>query len=122
MTTQQALIQLLIDNNVNNYAVEPFHNGTMRQILSLLNQNNGGGGGITDYQALVVTSANFINATDCPIVGYNGLNILVHWADIPKSLIGGTDVQALAGGGFRVLIPGFDSGAATFTFWVFITP
>jgi len=122
-STQSAYIQLLINNFVKNYAAESFHDGHMTQILSLLNQlaDSGGGGGITNYQALQVTSADFINATDCPIVGYNGLNILVHWADIPKSLINGVDVQALVGGGFQILIPGFNSGAGTFTFWVFIT-
>lgn len=114
------------NNQVNrNYAVNFFHNMNgnilIQMLIDWIESGGGSGPGTTPPAMITVTSANFTNATDCPIVAYAGMNLAVLWVDPPKPLIAGTDFSLLVGGGFKVLIPGFDSTTGTFTFWVFIT-
>ena len=113
-----------INDWVTNDAAKSYKNKRLNNILlrMILWINSGGTTGPTIQPSMtIVTSANFINATDCPIPALNGLNITVLWVDPPKPLILGTDFTNYAGGGFTVIIPGFNSAAATFTFWVFTT-
>jgi len=121
-----AISDLISDINtwIDNYAPNAFLNKRLNNILLRLVgllQTLIGGPTIAMPAVTIVTSANFTTATDCPIAALNGLNITVLWVDPPKPLILGTDFSALAGGGFRVLIPGFDKSLGTYTFWVFTT-
>lgn len=120
----KALIAALIDEFIGNYAVTAFHNMNLNRILHLLldlaASGSGGGGGLAF--ALPVTSADFINATDCPIVSVAGQNLFIIWAEGSKIMVQGIDFTLLVGGGFSVTIPGFDSTTDTFHFFVFTTP
>jgi hypothetical protein len=113
-----------IDNHINNYAPDAFHDKWLWNILRRMVAwiaSGGTTGPLVSPGLMIVTSADFTTTTDCPIPALDGLNITVLWDDPPKPLIEGTDFTDLAGGGFRVTIPGFDATASTFTFWVFTT-
>jgi len=113
-----------INDWVTNYAPKAFLNKRLNNLLlRIIAWINSGGttGPVIAPNMTIVTSADFSNATDCPIVALNGLTIGVLWVDIPKPLIETVDWTPLAGGGFTMLTAGFDSGSATYTFWVFTT-
>ncbi len=113
-----------INNWVTNDAAKSYKNKRLNNILlRIVGFISSGGttGPAIQPNLTLVTSADFTTTTDCPIPALIGLNITVLWVDPPKPLVLGTDFSVLAGGGFRVLIPGFDATAATFTFWVFTT-
>lgn len=113
----------LINQYIRNYAVDAFKDQRLNMILNLMMQymiaNSGGGGGGTGSQFLFVTSSSFINATDCPLVALNGKTLAITWVDQGKILIQGVDWTPYVGGGFTIIIPGFDSSQADFTFLVF---
>lgn len=120
------LIQLYIDmvnQYINNYAIDAFAYSRLKTILLLGAQIMVGiqGGSVTNGGGapLMVGSANFSNATDCPLTALNGLSLQLFANDLNKYLILGTDWNPLSGGGFTILIPGFDSTAQNFTFFVF---
>lgn len=122
----QASIDILIDASVRNYAPAAFHNMALNQILHLLNQNTGSGGSTAPpagyFPGLFVTQANFSDATDCPIPSLNGYNLMIFYNDANRYLIKGVDWQVLVGGGFTILIPGFDATAGGFTATFALTP
>jgi hypothetical protein len=128
MASPQAVyLDQLIDKYCRNYGPEFFHNMNGNTILHLLVQladaGGSGGGSGNPETPLVVTSANFINATDCPIVGFNGLNLSIYMAGINKFITqADSEWTPLVGGGFKITIPGFNSTSATFTFYVFTSP
>ena len=112
-----------INTYILNYAPAAFHNKALNNILlQLVAWIDSGGttGPVTTPAVLIVTSANFTTAVDCPIPSYNGHTIAVLWCDIPKPLVQGVDFTPYAGGGFTMLTPGFNSGSGTFTFWVLL--
>lgn len=114
-------INTLIDQRVRNYPVESFKDMWMNTILHLINNKTSGGGGGGGTEGVTkVTSANFTSSTDCPIVSLVGSTLAVYWNDVNKFLEHGTDFTELVGGGFTILIPGFNSGSATYTFYVFV--
>lgn len=123
MSANAENIRTLVNQIVRNYAVESFHNMGLNRILNMLidfidGSTGGGGNGSSVVQ---ITSANFINATDCPLTTLAGQRIAVFFNEnskfIEKDASEWTD---LAGGGFTVTIPDFDSTTANFHFYVFV--
>ena len=116
----QANIDILIDTYVRNFATEAFHDMQLNRILHLLNQNGSGGAPSVPpagyFATLFVTQANFTTAIDCPITALNGYNIAVFWNDVQRYLKKGTEWNPFTGGGFTILLPGFDATTQTFTF------
>lgn len=129
MSANAENIKTLINQIVRNYAVESFHNMGMNRILLMivdLADSYGGGGG-NGSVVVKLTSANFIvpsggsRATDCPLTTLAGKSIAVFWNEnsrfIEQDMGEWTD---LPGGGFSVIIPGFDASAANFHFYAFV--
>lgn len=122
MSTQTDYIKTLINQRVRNYPVTAFQDMWMNTILNLIVDlfAGGGGSGGSGEGVFKVTSADFTTATNCPITALVGLTLAVYWNDTNKFLDHGTDFTELVGGGFQILIPGFDSSTATYTFYVFV--
>ena len=111
-----------IDQYVTQYAVTAFQNQRLRTILLNMCQqilSAQGGSTVSTSLPLQVTSVNFTDATNCPLTAYAGKNPQVYWNDTNRFLIQGTDWTPLSGGGFQILIPGFDSTTTNATFYVF---
>lgn len=120
-------VQALIDDFIDNYGVKAFHNMNLHRILSLMLQILGSGGGSTSppngyFPTLTITQADFTTATDCPIPALDGYNIEVFYNDVSRYLDIGTDWQVFVGGGFTILIPGFDATASGFKCKFKLTP
>lgn len=61
----------------------------------------------TFLQDVYVTTVDFINTTDCEIPSFDGLRFRINWRGY-GFLIPVIEWETLTGGGFRILIPGFD--------------
>ena len=123
MSVTGANLSAQINQYITSYGVKAFHNKELNSILLQIIQwidSGGTTGPVTAPAVLVVTSANFTTGVDCPIPAYNGHTIAVLWCDIPKPLVQGVDFTPYVGGGFTMLTPGFNSGSATYTFWVLL--
>jgi hypothetical protein len=68
---------------------------------------------------MAVTSLDFSTSTQCPIPSLNGMALSIFWNDLNRYLIPGTEWSPLAGGGFTVLIPGFDASTTNYSFYLF---
>lgn len=115
----------LINRYVRNYPVEAFHDMQLNRILLMLSQWIESGGTTGPFIApaiFPVTSANFTTATDCPIPSLIGQTIQIFWNEqnrfLEKDAAGGAEWTDLPGGGFRVLITGFDKALDNFHFYV----
>jgi hypothetical protein len=86
-------------------------------MVNILGSLSGGGGTILAYTPYPVTSSNFSNAVDCPISALNGINFELYFNEINRFLILGTDYQYLVGGGFTILIPGFNKANDNYHFY-----
>lgn len=119
-------IDAQIDQWIRNYAVTAFHDMRLNAILHMMVDwidSGGTTGSITGYPNLTaVTSADFTNATDCPMPTLGGATIQVYWNEgnrfLEKDASEWTD---LVMGGFSVTLAGFDSTAANYHFKVFTT-
>jgi len=126
MSANAENIKTLINSYVRNYAVSAFQSMRLNRILLLLTDlADAAGGGVGNGAVVVrVTSSDFSNATDCPLTTLAGQNIAIFYNEnqrfIEKDAVGGPEWSDLAGGGFRVLIPGFDKSAANFHFYVYV--
>jgi len=111
-----------INQYVRNYPLQSFQNLRLNSILlRLANGGTGGGGGGSGFNPVPVTSANFTTATDCPLIALNGLNLLIFFNESQKFIYQETgDWTPLVGGGFTILIPGFDSTTANYHFVVYV--
>jgi hypothetical protein len=98
---------------VRNYAPDAFHNMGMNNILLLfvqwIDSIAGSGSGTAAPSVVPVTAANFTTATDCPQPLLNGDSLVIFWNDVGKFLTKGTDWIDFVGGGFTIIIPGFDA-------------
>lgn len=65
------------------------------------------------------TSSSFSTTVDCTISDYNGMTLQVFWNDAQRYLVSGTEWTSLAGGGFTVIIPGFNASTSNYSFYVF---
>lgn len=112
---------------VRNYPLEAFQNKNLNAILLQLIQqidNLIGGGPITMAGTLNITQANFVNATDCPLVNLAGQSLCIFMNDIPRYLKKGVEWQDYPGGGFSIIKAGdfanFDATANNYQFYVSI--
>jgi hypothetical protein len=123
MSANAENIKVLINQKVRNYAVDSYKDMALNRILLMMTDlaDSYGGGGGNGSVIVQATSANFTNTTDCPLTTLAGKNIAVFWNEnqrfIEKDAIEWDD---LPGGGFRVLIAGFDATAANFHFYVYV--
>lgn len=120
-----AYIDGLIDTSVRNYPPEAFHNMALNTILHLINQNagsGGGGSGSASFATTFVTGASFSSATNCPIVSLNGFLLAIFYNDANKYLKKGVDWTPLVGGGFTILMPGFNATTTNINDTFVLTP
>lgn len=113
-----------IDNNITNYAPKAFKNknlwNILRRIIAWI-QSGGTTGPVTAPSLYAVTSVNFTSAVNCPITALSGQNIQVFWNEAQRYLLKGTEWSDLAGGGFTILISGFNKADATYHFYASIS-
>lgn len=116
-------IQNDINAYIRNYAVSAFHDMRLNSILLRICQQLDGisGGVVTNPPAIQVTQVNFTSATDCPIPSLNGHSLAIFWNDANRFLIPGTDFTPYVGGGFTILIPGFDATSINVFMTIFTT-
>jgi len=123
MSANAENIKTLINKIVRNYAVEAFHDMGLNRILLMITDlaDSYGGGGGNGSTVVELTSANFINATDCPLTTLAGKNIAVFFNENSRFLIKANgEWTDLPGGGFRILIPDFDATTSNFHFYAFV--
>lgn len=120
-------IDAQINKWIRNYAVDGFKdmrlNAILLQIVALADAAGGGSSPITTQaQTVPITSADFTNATDCPKAILNGLQYSLFWNEGQRYLLQSAgEWSYLSGGGFRVLMTGFDSTAANDHFFLEIS-
>lgn len=117
------IIEDMVTQYINQYAVDAFNNQRLRTILLLICQEIVATQGTPNLNAstapILVTSILFTDATNCPLTALNGLQLQIYWNDTNRFLIQGVDWTPLSGGGFTMLIPGFNSADQNYTFYVF---
>lgn len=85
------------------------------------NPINGGGGGSTGFSLHMVSSANFTTATACPIAALANDSIQIFWNDLGRFLTEGTEWVDYPGGGFSIVLPGFNASANSYHLTVYST-
>lgn len=123
MSANAENIKVQVNKWIRNYAVPAFHdmrlNAILNQIVDLADSASGGGG--NGSVVVELTSANFTNATDCPLTSLAGKSIAVFHNESSRFIIKADgEWSDLAGGGFRVNLVGFDSTTQNFHFYVFV--
>lgn len=78
-----------------------------------------GGGGATGFSLHMVSSANFSTATACPIASLANDSLAVFWNDIGRFLQEGTEWVDYPGGGFTILLPGFNASTNSYHLTVY---
>lgn len=63
-------------------------------------------------------SSNFSTSTSCPIPAFNGMTLSIYWNDAQRYLTS-AEWSVLAGGGFTVLVSGFNASVNNYSFYVF---
>ncbi len=124
MSANAENIKIQINQWVRNYAVSAFHNmrlnAILLQMVDLCDAAGSGTGGSGSVVA-ELTSANFINATDCPLTSLASKSLAIFMNEDQRFLIKADgEWSDLAGGGFRINIPGFDSTTANYHFYAFV--
>lgn len=122
MSANAENIKVQINKFIRNYAADAFLNQRLNAILlqmvDLADAASGGGG--NGSVVIELTSANFINATDCALTSLAGKTIAVYFNENQRFIIKSDgEWSDLAGGGFRVGIPNFDSTLQNYHFYVF---
>lgn len=57
-----------------------------------------------------ITEANFTSARECPLPQFAAFDLEIFWCDLPNFIFESADQwQPIPGGGFEILLPGFDS-------------
>lgn len=120
----QNLLQF-INKWVRNSAVDAFHNLRLNSILQrLANLADAASGGVgTGSFVVEVTQADFSNATDCPLIALNGKTFALFYDESSRHLHqDAAEWSYLAGGGFKILMDGFDATAvgASFHFVIYV--
>lgn len=123
MSANAENIKVTINRWVRNYAVEAFHdmrlNGILLRIVDLADASSGGTG--NGSSVVELRSADFANATDCPLTTLAGKNLAIFWNDIPRFLdkVAG-EWSDLAGGGFKINIPGFNATTNNYLLYAYV--
>lgn len=123
MSANAENIKSLINQSVRNYPLAAFQNMVLNRILLLITDlADAASGGSGNGSVLVpVTSANFTNATDCPLTTLAGQSIAVYFNENQKFIQkDASEWHDLPGGGFSIDIPNFDATEATYHFYVFV--
>ena len=118
----QNIIQL-IDKWVRNYAIDAFHNLRLNQILKRLTAlaDAASGGGGTGTFVIELTSADFINATDCPLITLVGKEFALFYDEGQRHLHqDAMEWEYLPGGGFKINLGGFDGVSNPVHFVVYV--
>lgn len=114
-----------INDWVTNDAAKSYKNKRLNNILlRLVAWINSGGttGPIVNVPNIYpIHQADFINATDAPLVALDGLILQVYYNAASRFLEPTTEWTDLAGGGVRILLTGFDSAVAPADFFIFIS-
>lgn len=124
MSPTAQLITDLINQNIRTYVPDYALNLNLNRVLLLIVQFiDSGGAVVASSNVLPITSANFADATNCPIPSFANQNIAIYWEE------GGRFIEQdksewtpLAGGGFTITIDQFDSTTENYHFYVFKTP
>jgi hypothetical protein len=124
MSANAENIKNQINEWVRNYPLEAFQNMRMNAILlqmvDLADASTGGTGG-TGSIVVELRSSNFTTETDCPLTTLAGKNIVVFLSDIQRFLYKDEgEWTDLVGGGFRVLIDGFNALTTNYHVYVFV--
>lgn len=70
-----------------------------------------------------ITSADFDSATECPLSSLAAFTLSIYWSDLANFIYESAGQwAALPGGGFEILIPGFDATLQDYHFEVFLKP
>lgn len=77
--------------------------------------DGGSGGGGSGFSIRDIVSSNFSTSVNCPLPALNNDSLQVFWNDIGRFLLEGTEWQNLSGGGFKILLPGFDATSNSYT-------
>lgn len=106
----QNLIQF-IDQWHRNDPVASYHNlrinSTLKRLVRLADSGTGGGGG---GGVVEITSDDFINATDAPLIALDGDEFALFYDELQRHLhIEDGEWAYLAGGGVKVLLTDFDA-------------
>jgi len=109
---------------VRNYSVEAFHNMRLNSILlqmvDLADAAGGGSGGSGSIVA-ELTSANFVNDTDCPLTSLAGKNLAIFWNELQRFLIkADNEWEDLPGGGFKIKMTGFEASSNNYHLYAFV--
>lgn len=122
MSANAENIKVLVNKYIRNYPADAFLNQRLNSILLQIVDlaDTAGGGGGDGSVIIPLTSADFTTATDCALTSLAGKGIAVYFNENSKFLEQDAGEWAdLVGGGFRVLIPGFNSTTANYHFYVF---
>lgn len=117
-------LKSFIDQWVRNYPQDAFTNMRMNAAFTDLIDwiDSSAGGIVTLPSAIVVTSGDFINATDCPLTELNGANLIIQCDQLGGHLWQEkSDWAPLVGGGFRITQAGFDSTTDNYRFVIQIS-
>lgn len=123
MSPLAAAIQNDINTYIRNTPLDAFAELNLNRILlnMLFLADGSGGGGGQSGAIIPLTSVNFVNDTDCPLGFLQGTNLSVYWQEQGRFLLPDAgEVAMLPGGGFQVLIPGFNRNNDNYHFYVLI--
>lgn len=90
-----------------------------RILLQMVALADAGGGNTISATKKRVTSSDFSTNTECPISAFKGFTLAVWWVQGQKYLESSAgEFGYLAGGGFQVLLPGFNKNDDNYIFYV----
>ena len=121
MTTLAQTITNLINQYVRNYAIDAFQDMRLNRILNLLTQlADANSSGSTGSSGIIpLQSANFVNATDCPLSNLVGKSFVIFFNENQRYIIEEDgEWSYLPGGGFKIQIPNFDASQSNYHFYV----
>lgn len=78
-----------------------------------------GTGSGTSFSMRMVKSTNFSTTVNCPLPALINDSLQIFWNDAGRYLDEGTEWQNLSGGGFKILVPGFDAAANSYLLTVY---
>jgi hypothetical protein len=74
-----------------------------------------GTGGGSGFSIRLITSSSFSTSVNCPLPALNNDSLQIFWNDLGRFLQEGSEWQNLAGGGFKILVPGFNASSSNYS-------